>query len=108
MVDPAKMCRRHLLGEHNEIHMLIGSISRKKNLSGFLKNHLIEPLSVKTRHDELAEEMIRRGYSHKSPIDSIPDLEYLGKSSRTKVDSEKNYRELVNRCEICRLIAENN
>ena len=54
MVDPERMCSQHLLGEHNEIHMLIGSLSRKKNVSGFLMKRIIEPGSIRTRHDAIA------------------------------------------------------
>jgi hypothetical protein len=35
LVDPKKMCRQHLLGEHCEHHMMLGSIRKKKNIDGF-------------------------------------------------------------------------
>jgi len=69
MIDPRKMCRRHLQGEHVEIHMVTGSLKLKKKIFGYIRNNLLEPLSLLTRHQELVSEMTRRGYHHKSPID---------------------------------------
>jgi hypothetical protein len=67
MIDPKYMCRKHLLGEHVEIHMIIGAIKKNKNLQGFFDKKLIEINSIITRHDELVFEMIKRGYNHNSP-----------------------------------------
>lgn len=105
MVDPGRMCRQHLLGEHNEVHMACGSVSKKKNIAGFLAGRLIEPASIKARHDELALEMEKRGYAHNSPIHSQPDCSYLGELSGTLVDPGESYEELLNRCRQCRSFA---
>lgn len=71
MVDPELLCRRHLLGEHNELHKLLGHI-RKGNLE-VVKGHAeagdIDTSKIQERHDTLVEEMERWGYSHKSPMD---------------------------------------
>lgn len=32
MLPTAGMCRKHLLGEHVELHMLLGSLRRGKNI----------------------------------------------------------------------------
>ncbi len=101
MVDSSKTCDRHLLGEHNEIHMLVGSISRKRKLTGFLEKHIIEPASVKRRHDTIALEMARRGFRHNSPILYAPDLSYLGELSWIAVDSGDCHEELISRCDRC-------
>ena len=42
MVDPRIMCRQHLLGEHVEIHMFVGAISRGKSVKGYLEKGLLE------------------------------------------------------------------
>lgn len=34
MLPPETMCRKHLLGEHVELHMLLGSLRRGKTLTG--------------------------------------------------------------------------
>lgn len=97
------LCRKHLIGEHGEIH---------KHRHNFVKQHSIlgriipvvqiEPKSMKSRHDELAEEMIRRGFNHNSPYEQ-PDLSYLPKEQRNaKVDLEVSKRDLMERCEECR------
>ena len=36
MLPPKGLCRKHLLGEHVELHMLLGSMRRGKNIDGFL------------------------------------------------------------------------
>lgn len=102
MVDPGKMCAQHLLGEHREVHMIIGSLLRKKNLKGFLENRLIEPLSISKRHDALVEEMHGRGYKHNTPVNTVPDTGYLGILESTRVDSRKSERDLAERCRECR------
>ena len=101
MINPKLMCRKHLLGEHNEIH---------KHRHNFIKHHSIkkriglgqiEPKSMKTRHDELANEMINRGYNHNSPYD-MPDISYLSIIEKEyQVDKEKAYMDLINRCKDC-------
>ena len=68
MVKPQLMCRKHLLGEHVEIHMLVGSIQRGKSVAGFLAKGLLEPQSIRSRHEILVVEMLRRGYTHKSEL----------------------------------------
>ncbi len=103
MISPKLLCRKHLLGEHGEIH---------KHRHNFVKHHridgrlspivLIEPASMKTRHDELAEEMLRRGYNHKSPYE-LPDLSYLPHAQRkAKADISYNLSDLSSRCEDCK------
>jgi hypothetical protein len=100
MVDPRVMCRSHLLGEHAEIHMFIGAISRRQSVDGYLKKGLLEVHSLFARHEELVEEMKRRGYRHCSDLDEKwRYMERLG-----SIDREKNVEELVNRCSRCRRI----
>ena len=48
-------------------------------MNGYFRNNLLEPKSLKVRHNELVNEMLRRGYKHNTPLEfenSI--LEYLG------------------------------
>ena len=42
MVPPSKMCRQHLLGEHVEIHMLVGTMRKGKSMQGFYDNRLVD------------------------------------------------------------------
>jgi len=91
------MCRQHLLGEHVEIHMLIGAIKKKKNIKGFLKSGLLAPQVAFRRHEELVEEMVRRGYNHKSPLEDVLITEDLNGI----IDVAKNRKALKERCDRC-------
>jgi len=104
MVDETKMCRKHLLGEHVETHMLLGTLKRKKSISGYIKNKLIQPLSIKERHDKLSKELNRRGYNHRSELDFSNDIiKYLKEEELNfKVNSENSLNELITRCPECR------
>jgi len=64
MVNPKIMCRQHLLGEHVEIHMFVGTLSRGKSVKGYLEKGLLEVHNLYWRHEELVEEMKRRGTVH--------------------------------------------
>lgn len=70
-VDPQKLCRKHLLGEHMEIHALFTILHEDR--TGY-RNHP-ETLrwvgklpALAMRHDRVVDEMIRRGYGHRSPL----------------------------------------
>ncbi len=97
-VSPELMCRKHLLGEHVEMHMFLGTLSKGKSIDGYVRSGLVEVHNIKARHDELAQEMVRRGYRHNSPMESSPILA----SKKGVVDVEKNCIELQSRCPECR------
>ena len=97
MVNPRIMCRQHLLGEHAEIHMFIGTISRKKSVKGYLKKGLLETHNLHNRHEELVKEMKRRGYNHYSEVDE--KWKFVEKVGLVNID--KNVDELINRCSKC-------
>ena len=71
-IEPAKLCREHLLGEHRELHAIWSVLtSHKKGYSRHpetlrWKNKLG---ALYKRHNELIREMCKRGYCHKSPLD---------------------------------------
>jgi hypothetical protein len=98
MVEPGLLCRKHLLGEHVECHMLEGSLRKGISVKGFVEKQLVEIQSLQSRHGLLAGEMVRRGYRHKSPLAGIPDR---GLSSE-KIDPRKSLRELQARCAECK------
>jgi hypothetical protein len=71
-LPPEKLCRKHLLGEHYELHALWTVLTKGKK--GFSRH----PETVRwkgklkalyLRHEALVREMQRRGYKHKSPLD---------------------------------------
>lgn len=61
---------RRLLGEHNELLIMARAIA---GLNRGYRNHpetrrwMGHSKAMKRRHDELAAEMIRRGFRHRSP-----------------------------------------
>lgn len=107
MVNPKMMCRKHLLGEHLELHMFVGCIYKGIRLDGYLDKRILEPMSIKERHEELANEMLRRGYKHNSPLELDKEaLDYLGSKKFTKVPKWMSYKEITSRCPICRQLHE--
>ena len=102
-IEPKFLCVNHLLGEHNEIH---------KHRHNFIKQHSIakrifpvvqiEPENMKKRHDELAEEMLKRGYNHMSPYEQ-PELSHLKPEERyAKINKSISFSDLINRCPKCK------
>jgi hypothetical protein len=102
MCDPRIMCRQHLLGEHVEHHMFVGTINKEIGVSGYLADNLLEPLSLYTRHNELVEEMKIRGYNHKSPLPSVVDGILTVEQLAVKIDRPASLAELLRRCPECR------
>ena len=52
MIDPTMLCMKHLLGEHVELHMFVGTINKNKKLDGYRKNGLVEIHNIQSRHLE--------------------------------------------------------
>jgi hypothetical protein len=92
------MCRQHLLGEHVEMHMFIGTLNRGKTVQGYLEKGLLEVHNLYSRHQELVEEMKKRGYNHCSEID--PNWKHAKKLG--VVNKKKNLEELIRRCPRCK------
>lgn len=70
-VEPKKLCRKHLLGEHREIHALFTILYEDRK--GY--RHHPETLrwvgklpALMHRHDLVVAEMTSRGYGHFSPL----------------------------------------
>lgn len=102
MIDPKLLCRQHLLGEHGELHKFKHNFEKKHKINKRIELGQIEPISMKARHDELAEEMLKRGYNHKSPYE-MPDLSYLPEFQRNfKVNINQSINDLMIRCEDCK------
>lgn len=71
-IEPKFLCRKHLLGEHRELHAIWNILT--KNKKGYYKHP--ETLRWKGklkalyfRHQKLVEEMKKRGYRHNSELD---------------------------------------
>ena len=100
LVDPKLLCRKHLLGEHVEHHMFIGTIKKGISIDGYTQLGLLDPSKLYSRHNELVTEMLRRGYGHYSDLEAID----VSKCTSLKpcIDVEANLRDLFNRCSECR------
>ena len=71
-VSPTILCRQHLLGEHRELHAIWVVLTKNK------KGYSLHPETLRwkgklkalyLRHEQLVEEMKKRGYQHQSPLD---------------------------------------
>ena len=70
-IAPDKLCRKHLLGEHSELHAIWTVLTQGR------KGYSRHPETMRwkgkqkalyDRHQNLVREMIRRGYKHHSPL----------------------------------------
>ncbi len=73
-VHPKYLCRKHLLGEHRELHGLWNILTKHKGMGGY--SHHPETLrwigkekALFLRHEKLVKELLYRGYLHHSPLD---------------------------------------
>lgn len=98
MVDPAVMCNQHLLGEHVELHMVVGCLTKgyENTVYALARMGLLETDRVEERHAVLVAEMVRRGMNHQSPL-LYTDQLHMG-----TVDVEQSLWELYRRCRECR------
>jgi len=108
LADPKILCQKHLCGEHLEMHMFVGSILKERAVDGYLQNNLLEPKKLKERHDELADEMIRRNYNHKTPITNEEFNNCMNNLHsdqldfrHIKIDKERSIKDLLSRCPKC-------
>lgn len=97
-LPPSGLCRQHLLGEHRELHAIWKVLTENK--TGYSKH----PETIRwrgklkalyKRHEELAQEMERRGYKHGTPLDKKLAL---GKATQDAyVHTPEEQREIIRR-----------
>lgn len=95
-VDPAVLCDKHLLGEHVEMHMLVGALNKGIRTRGYQDTGLVVLSRIRARHNALAREMTARGMNHRSPLPPFP------RRRGGWLDEAANLRELKRRCKACR------
>lgn len=71
-IDPALLCRIHLLGEHRELHAIWTILTENKK--GYINHPETKRWKGKLRalyrrHELLVAEMEKRTYKHSSPLD---------------------------------------
>lgn len=98
MVNPKIMCKNHLLGEHSEIHLFVWNIDAGHSVKGYLDNGLLEIHNLYYRHEELAQELKRRGYKHNSELAE----KWRFAKNAGSIDKSQSLQELIRRCIKCR------
>ncbi len=73
-VNVTILCRKHLLGEHRELHGLWNILTKHNGKGGYsqhpeTKRWVGKLKALYARHEALVTEMERRGYTHSSPLD---------------------------------------
>jgi len=92
-IEPEKLCRIHLLGEHRELHAIWTILTQGKK--GY-RNHpetkrwVGKLRALYKRHEELKKEMTHRGYSHNSNLNKL-----LAIGSSKQMDFVHSYKEQV-------------
>ena len=69
-ISPDKLCRAHLLGEHNELHAIWNILTQGRK--GYANHPETKRWKGKLKalfrvHEEIDREMLARGYRHQSP-----------------------------------------
>lgn len=105
LCDPKILCNKHLLGEHVEMHMFIGTLRKGIKIDGYLRNNLFEPAMLYVRHNELSYEMRQRDFEHKSEITSHQFMQQFSKLSSDKqwhkINKCSAVSDLISRCPSC-------
>lgn len=77
-IEPSRLCRQHLLGEHRELHAIFTILT--SGSAGYANHPEVKRwrspealAALEDRHDALVREMRKRGYRHYSPL-PISDL----------------------------------
>lgn len=97
-INPKYLCRKHLLGNHVELHMAVGSINKNISLAGYTSTGLLEVHNMRRRHEELVKEILARGYNHQS---ELPDFQsYIAGN----IDTDKSVSDLKLRCRECAVL----
>jgi hypothetical protein len=95
-IEPERLCDRHLLAEHAELHGLWNTLTQNKK--GYANHPETRRWRGKlralyNRHGKLVKEMTKRSFNHNSPLD--PKLA-TGKSRQTEyVDTPEEQRRIL-------------
>ena len=104
MIDPSLLCKKHLIGEHGEMHKFIPSFRKGHRVDGrFDPIVQIQFQGYIERHDAIVSEMTVRGFNHKSPMVDMPDFKKIYSQHFNKlVDVNVSYKDLIDRCPDCK------
>lgn len=98
-IDPRLLCDQHLLGEHSEMHQIVGTIKHHPHGDAIVRGHAekqqLDTTQIQARHNALAAELTRRDMTHNSPL-AYDDALALG-----TFDIDANRIALQKRCSAC-------
>ena len=100
-INPKFLCNRHLLGEHVEMHMFVGTINKGISIEGYIRNNLVNPSYIEARHKELSDEMIRRGMNHNSILPKLNLNNVPSGWRQYPIDTNVIEGILISRCQDC-------
>lgn len=75
-VSPSILCRKHLLGEHRELHAIWDILfddTSGSRMHTETQRWVSKLAALRIRHEKLVEEMTKRGYNHQTPLPPAPD-----------------------------------
>lgn len=102
MAPVQTLCRQHLLGEHVECHMFVGTLQKDISVAGYIRDNLFEPESLRDRHNALVAEMTRRGYNHNSPLPQYSLESLTPEQLKYRIDRQDSLEDLHRRCPECK------
>jgi hypothetical protein len=97
-VPPAELCRKHLLGEHRELHGLWNILTKHEGSGGYSKHPetlrwVGKQKALYLRHEALIIEFTRRGYNHHTPLDE--NFATGSAQQKTFINTLEEQRELL-------------
>ncbi len=109
-IHPKHLCRKHLLGEHRELHGLWNILTKHGGVGGYAnhpetKRWVGKLGALYARHEALVEEMLSRDYQHNSPLD--PSLATGSMTQDAFIDTIAQQKELL-RDKPCECFQHNN
>jgi hypothetical protein len=102
MVSPHLLCKKHLLGEHYELHMLVGHLRKGHSINGYLLKRLVDPSSIFERHQTLEREIRLRGGNPSSPLSESECTSFAKWFGVVAIDPGESMSVLSERCDECR------
>lgn len=104
LVTPKVLCRKHLLCEHADLHMLAKYLKDDRCLNNYIENGMIHTKQILDRHNDLKYAMLDRDYNHDSPLVMSPDtlVQSIRLGLECYINKLNSFKILHNRCEECK------
>jgi hypothetical protein len=86
--------------------MFVGALLKKKKFDGYIRNNLVELTSINARHSVLVNEMIHRGFKHRSSLFIDNEvLHYLPIDQiYYTINRQEAEKDLIRRCDYCKAL----